>query len=53
MEHKTLQIRAEAFNVLNHPQWGTPRTDISSSNPGQITSTSGERQVQFALKLMF
>jgi hypothetical protein len=52
-EQMSMQIRSEAFNVLNHPQWGTPRSDISSPNPGQITSTSGERQLQFAVKLSF
>lgn len=52
-EHLRLQFRSEAFNTLNHPQWGTPRNNISAANPGQITSTSGERQVQFALKLLW
>jgi hypothetical protein len=52
-ERFSAQIRAEAFNVLNHPVWGTPRNNISSSSPGQITSTSGERQMQFAVKVLW
>jgi hypothetical protein len=50
-EKVNLQIRFEAFNVLNHPVLGTPQANISSANVGRITSASGERQMQTALKL--
>jgi hypothetical protein len=61
-----LQIRAEAFNIFNHPNFSNPNTSLytgaNSPNPsaGRITSTisaSGglpsSRQLQFAVKLIF
>jgi hypothetical protein len=54
-EKRSLQFRAEAFNVTNTPTWGIPVNDLN--NPaqfGSITSTrSTERQLQLSLKLYF
>jgi len=50
-----LELRAEAFNVLNHPVLGTPAASVTTpSSFGQITSTANsQRLMQFAAKLVF
>jgi hypothetical protein len=51
-----LQFRAEALNVLNHPNLSNPGSDISNSGTfGYITSTtgSGERDWRFGLRFSF
>jgi hypothetical protein len=48
-----LQFRAEFYNIFNHPNLGAPSTSITSSTYGQITSKSGNRTMQMALRLEF
>jgi hypothetical protein len=48
-----LQLRAESFNVLNHPNFGLPVGDLNSANFGRILSAGPPRLMQFACKVMF
>ena len=52
-ESKSLQFRAELFNILNHPNFRLPDSDISSPTFNQILSARDPRQVQFALKFIY
>jgi hypothetical protein len=53
-ENHVVQFRLEAFNVLNHPVWGTPNANVLSSGFGTITGTAvSMRQLQLALKYSF
>jgi len=50
-----LNLRAESFNVANHPTLGTPGSTITSpASFGKVTSVIGnQRLMQFAAKISF
>src|SRR5262245_3190544 len=48
-----LQFRAEAFNVLNHPNWDVANNNPTSGSFGQVTRKLGERTVQLSLRYSF
>jgi len=56
-----LNFRAAGYNLLNHPQYGTPSGNFSSSGFGRITSTlnsgavgsGAPRRVEFMLRAEF
>ena len=64
-ERYALQVRAEAFNVLNHANFvgaispagqasfTTMNTTLSSSTYGQVQAAFDPRLLQFAMKLSF
>jgi hypothetical protein len=52
-EHQMLQLRWEAFNALNHPNFNNPVATFTSSQFGQITTTGDPRVMQIALKYVF
>ncbi len=52
-ERKYVQLRLEAYSVSNTPQWGNPNTSFGSTTFGQITTASGNRTLQLALKFYY
>jgi hypothetical protein len=53
-EGARLEIRLEAFNVLNRVQFAAPDTGVGDPTFGQITAQANQpRQVQIGLKLHF
>ena len=53
-ERMYLQVRFEGFNVTNHPNFGLPNANISTSTFGTITTTNNNmRQLQLGLKLVW
>jgi hypothetical protein len=52
-ENRELEFRADVTNVLNHPIFGNPTTNINSLNFGQIDSASDGRKVMLSTRLNF
>jgi hypothetical protein len=49
-----IQLRGEAYNVFNHPNFGPPERNIQNQNFGTIISTIGDpRIVQLVAKYFF
>ena len=50
-ERLNLVLRADFFNLTNHPNFDRPGLIFGTSNFGKISSAENSRQVQFALRL--
>jgi hypothetical protein len=54
LEHSSLEIRAEAFNLFNTPQFGLPNATLGQSTTAVISSvTNPQRQIQLAARVHF
>ncbi len=52
-ESTYLQFRSEFLNFTNTPVFLAPNRSVTSAQFGQVLSSQGERNIQFALKLYF
>jgi hypothetical protein len=52
-ERLKIRIQADMFNLLNHPNFRSPTTDVSAGDFGAISAAGPARNVQFGAKLMF
>jgi hypothetical protein len=52
-EGQSLEVRGEAFQILNHPILQQPNVTFNSTSFGKTTTAIGERIMQFAIKYTF
>ncbi|PYV84023.1 MAG: hypothetical protein DMG05_25130, partial [Acidobacteria bacterium] len=55
-ERLKMQLRADAFNLLNNMSWGDPSTTVDDSSFGQITNQANltfGRRVQLGVRIEF
>ena len=51
---RRVELRVEAFNLLNNFNWGTPGLVLSAGTFGRVTSNTGEMRIlQFGIKYGF
>jgi hypothetical protein len=52
--HMSLEVRAEAFNLFNTPQYGLPNATLNQATTATIsTVVNPQRELQFAARLRF
>jgi hypothetical protein len=52
-KEKELRLRAEFFNVLNHPNYGQPVLTLTDASFGQVLSRSTPRYIQLGAEVRF
>jgi hypothetical protein len=50
---RSIQLRAEAFDALNHNNLDLPNTTVSSKDFGRVLTRTGQRTVKAGLKFIF
>jgi hypothetical protein len=54
VERTTLEVRAEAFNLFNTPQFALPNATLNQATTAVISSVlNPQRQIQLAGRLRF
>jgi hypothetical protein len=48
-----LQVRADAYDVFNHPNFGMPDASIGTDGVGVISSANTNRNLQLGMMLSF
>jgi len=51
-ERASLRLQADMFNLLNHPNFRSPGTDMAAGDFGAISSAGPGRNMQHGLELM-
>jgi len=52
-ERSRLQVRAEFFNLFNHPYFNSPGTTFGNASFGIISGATDGRTIQFGLKVIY
>ncbi len=52
-ERRTLQFRAESFNLPNHPNFGLPENNVNVISAATINRAKNNRNLQLGLRLEF
>jgi hypothetical protein len=53
-ENKEFEFRMDVINVLNHPNFGNPSTNINGNNTfGRITTATGARSFVLNTRINF
>jgi hypothetical protein len=52
-ESREFELRVDVVNMLNHPNFGNPTTNINSTSFGQITTATGARRFTLNARVNF
>ena len=52
-ESKEFELRVDAVNILNHPNFGTPNLNMNATAFGRITTASGSRSFVINTRVNF
>lgn len=53
MGSKRIEVRADAFNALNHVNLNNPNATVTNSAFGKINGAKTPREFQFSLRFTF